>query len=391
MARRRHAKTQTKIDWLEHRTGYPSPEEYEAILKRRYELRMELIILMARDIAPDSPEGRRLVQKYGDEEVNIVLKPFSKAFSNSSIVAESSYGYRQYRQRFARFGGQKPFLNAAEYNQKSDEHSQYLMDALENNGVYGPDAQELLDLLMIDSDLWEDITPEDIPTRPDSFPPPPISAYKEPLTEMLTWGSRLLSLNMLVRDWEVWEKHIPALTRMALDPALLNGWPSDKSSWVPWYAMHMLSELEATESAYALGELADMENDWLTDHLAHVWADMGMKVEPVLMMILDDPKLSDKRRGLAAEALSMLADEEPLLRQPVIEAFGSRIANPANSPTLTAYLIHFLGDLEAQDEFRPAIESAFAENRVDTTIVTLENMVWMEDEDWQDEDNDEDQ
>ena len=29
----------------------------------------------------------------------------------------------------------------------------------------------------------------------------------------------------------LWKKHVPALTRMALDPGLLNGWPAEKASW----------------------------------------------------------------------------------------------------------------------------------------------------------------
>jgi len=70
----------------------------------------------------------------------------------------------------------------------------------------------------------------------------------------------------------------------------------------------------------------------------------------------------------------------------VVETFGRHIANPANSPTLTAYIIHFLDELDAEDEFRPAIESAFDEDRVDTDIITLEDMSWMKDEDWDDND-----
>lgn len=234
---------------------------------------------------------------------------------------------------------------------------------------------------MIDAEIWQDITPEDIPTRPASFPPPANNVYQEPLAAMLNWGPSLLPLDLLVNDWLAWDKkHIPALTRMTLDPALLNGWPGDKASWAPWYSLHMLAELQAVESAYALGELADMENDWLTDNLAHVWADMGYEVEPVLMMILDDPKLSDKRRGLAAEALKMLSENEPALQQAVVEAFERLIANRATSATLNAYLIDALidpvEDPANSNQLIATIETAFAENRVNTQLISLKDMPW---------------
>lgn len=71
MPRKRHAaRPAAKIDWLEHRTGYPSPQEREAIIDRRSQLRLELIGLIVRDQLPDSPAGRRLVEKYGEEEQN---------------------------------------------------------------------------------------------------------------------------------------------------------------------------------------------------------------------------------------------------------------------------------------------------------------------------------
>ncbi len=92
------------------------------------------------------------------------------------------------------------------------------------------------------------------------------------------------------------------------------------------------------------------------------------------------PANSHKKRGLAADALRILADEEFALRGKLIDAFRRLIANPANPPELNAYLVHFLGQIEAQDVLRPVIEAAFAENRIDTEIIELSDMEWMEDD-----------
>ena len=165
---------------------------------------------------------------------------------------------------------------------------------------------------------------------------------------------------------------------MALDPLLLDGWPADPASWAPWYALQLLGELGAVESAYSLSELADIENDWLSDLLPEIWAGMGPAVEPFLWMIFEDSAHSTKKRGLAANALQLLAGEEFALRGKVVDAFGRLIANPSTPPALNAYLVHFLGQLEAQGVLRPVIEAAFAENRIDTEIIELEDMEWME-------------
>lgn len=381
MPRNRHAaRPAAKIDWLEHRSGHPSPEEREAILERRNQLRLEFIGLVTRNQAPDSPVGRRLVEKYGQDELNIILKQFGKAFQNNNIVETEAFSYRRYRQAYARFGGARPFLTASEYTRLRDEHAKNFAAQIKEQRILIERQDELSDLLLMDSEMWEDLIPEDHPPRPANFPQPGL-AYQPPLTALLGYGLDLPALPIFAREFESWRKHIPALTRMALDPLLLNGWPADPASWGPWHALQLLAKLDAVESIYPLGELADLESDWLSDLLPETWAGMGPEAEPFLWMLLDNPNLSIKKRGLAANALQLLADKEFALRGKVIDAFGRFIANPSTPPKLNAYLVHFLGEIEAQGALRPVIEAAFAENRIDTELIELEDMEWMEDED----------
>ncbi len=387
MSRKRHiARPAAKIDWLEHRTGYPSPEEREAIIIRRNQLRLEFIGLVARDQLPDSPAGRRLVEKYGEEELGVILKQFDSAFLNNNVVETEAFGYRRYRQIYAQFGGARPFFSASEYKRLRAEHAKNFAALLKNQRIPNERQEELSDLLLMDSELWEDLVPQDHPPRPAGFPQPG-QTYQPPLTALLEYGADLVPPAVFARNLESWRKHIPALTRMALDPLLLDGWPADPASWGPWYALLLLGELGAVESAYSLSDLADVENDWLSDLLPEIWAGMGPEVEPFLWMILEDLAHSTKKRGLAANALQLLADEEFALRGKVIDAFGRLISNPATPPELNAYLVYFLGQLEAQGVLRPVIEAAFAENRIDTEIIELEEMEWMEgDEDeWEDD------
>lgn len=387
MSRKRHtARPAAKIDWLEHRRGYPSPEEREAIIIRRNQLCLEFIGLVARDQLPDSPAGRRLVEKYGEEELGVILKQFDSAFQNNNVVETEAFGYRHYRQIYAQFGGARPFFSASEYKRLRAEHAKNFAALLKNQRIPNERQEELSDLLLMESELWEDLVPQDHPPRPAGFPQPGL-AYQPPLTALLEYGAALVPAAVFARDLESWRKHTPALTSMALDPLLLDGWPADPASWGPWYALQLLGELGAVESAYSLSELADVETDWLSDLLPEIWAAMGPEVEPFLWMILEDSAHSTKKRGLAANALQLLADEEFVLRGKVVDAFGRLIANPATPSALNAYLVYFLGQLEAQGVLRPVIEAAFAENRIDTEIIEMEEMEWMEgDEDeWEDD------
>lgn len=147
MSRKRHAaRPAAKIDWLEHRTGYPSPEEREAIMRRRNQLRFEVAELIARDQPPDSPGGQRLIEKYGKDEVVVTLKQFEKNLQNKQIVTTESFGYRQYRQRYARFGGERPFFAVGEYKQLRNEHGDNFAALLKGQPINKERQKEISDL-----------------------------------------------------------------------------------------------------------------------------------------------------------------------------------------------------------------------------------------------------
>jgi hypothetical protein len=251
-------------------------------------------------------------------------------------------------------------------------------------------VEEAEKLLLMDWRSWEDITPPAVPPRPDGYSAPQPAAYSAPIAELLEWGNDLDKHHDFADEGEYlhWKKFIPALTRMALDPGLLNGWPSDPASWAPWHAIHALGNLQAWESAPALAELADLKNDWLSDHLPHIWADMGREAEPMLWMILDDRSASAKRRSLAAEGLYMMTDDNEVLHNKVVKGFEKILRNEKTfDPTLNGYLISFLRSMKALEEASLAIQEAFDHNRVDPDIITPEDL----EEGFEDDDFEEDE
>ena len=236
---------------------------------------------------------------------------------------------------------------------------------------------ELEKLLLMGWRDWDDITPPAIPPRPSEYNVPPSGIYPAPINEILEWGDDLHRSHQFANEAEKlhWKKFIPALTRMAFDPGLLNGWVAERASWAPWHAIHALGTLQAWDSAPALAELADIENDWLTDHLPHIWADMGIEVEPSLWMILETHSSSTKRRGLAAEGLFMLTEESAAIYDKVIRGFEKILRNRDGfDATLNGYLVMFLNDMEIPDKALDIIHDAFEEDRIDSGIITPEDL-----------------
>ena len=372
--RGRHAQKQSdfsRIEWLQHRTGYPSPEERERIIQLRQELTRELLLSMAMGVKPDNRNIQALVKKYTAGEVERGTRTLSENLKYPSLVADDASSYRDYRLRYARFGAGLQFYTNRELDDLYGEHIKSIKNVEDLQS-----SSEIGKRLLFGWRDWEDITPPAIPLRPDDFNAPAPGSYPEPINELLEWGDNLYRSHRFSDevDFLHWRKHIPALTRMALDPGLLNGWPSEKASWAPWHAIHALGALEAWESAPALAELANLENDWLSDHLPHVWAEMGMEVEPSLWMILEDNVRSAKQRGLAAQGLRMMAEDNDMMENKVARGFVRLLENTETfDPTVNAYLIHFLREMDEVEEVWEAIKSAFDEKRVDLKVITPED------------------
>lgn len=374
----------SRVEWLNHRTGYPSPEEREKIIQMRKEISIELIKLMVMGVQPDDRQILALARKYSAEEVERATRVFGKNLDMPSFIADDANSYREYRQRYARFGAGLKFYTARDIEELYETHIQASTE--EGDTIKTAEIEKLLLFGWRD---WEDITPPAIPLRPEDFAAPKPASYPAPVNEFLEWGDDLMrSYDFMDEvDYRGWRKHIPALTRMALDPGLVNGWPAEKASWAPWHAIHTLGNLQAWESAPALAGLADFENDWLSDHLPHIWMDMGMEVEPSLWAILENASASPKQRGLAAQSLSMLAEGNDTVGNKVAGGFERLLGNSkVFNPSVNAYLIHFLRDMEAVDEAWETIETAFDEDRVNLDIITLEDL---EEEDLDDDFDDE--
>ena len=163
---------------------------------------------------------------------------------------------------------------------------------------------------------------------------------------------------------------IPELIRMAFDQAL----PADGA---PARAVELLRALRDTQAA-ELGELSawldratgDWRNKLLTRHCGKV----GGYTTPELEAIAADGQYSVYIRSSATESLVERAERQPTQREHIIAFMRTLFTRPeadtAGEETFVGFLIGDVLDLDAR-ELYPEIQRAFAEDRVDTSVITL--------------------
>ncbi len=366
----------------------PTPAERELIIQRRDDLLKELIeIFVARPPTEHMAAVNRLAQTYGAVEVQTVLDRFQQR-SQRPLVGEEPGLYREYRLAYARFGGQRRFLSKPEFEGLSFEHAM-LFAKREWKSVLrrgpGRREQELRHLLLVDEQMWDDIFPPAPPPPPRDFVTPPAGSYPGRLTELLKlgWkhvlspgeGANEQTMATWARKAEDWQPLIPDLERMALDEGLLASWPADPASWASLHALRLLGYLHAYPSAGRLLALMDRENDWLSDLLPSVWAEMGPQAAEPLWAYLLDHEHNPEQRGNVMIGLQKLAEEHPSYRPEVIQGLVHLLDNaPTEDGTANAYIAHVLGEMRATDTL-PALRRAYKAKKVDLKTMTWDDVM----------------
>jgi tetratricopeptide (TPR) repeat protein len=168
---------------------------------------------------------------------------------------------------------------------------------------------------------------------------------------------------------------VPSLIEMATDESL-NHAPTDSPEvWAPLHAVQLLGELGAPEAvAPLLALLGQEDDDYLSEAIPEALGRIGVPaLEPARALLFGLGRYV-WARVWAAECLSRIGQRLPEVRDVVVNALIARL-DPTESRTpddeiLNGSVISALIDLKAV-EAAPAIRRAFAEDRVDTSIVDL--------------------
>ena len=356
----------------------PSPKERRRIIARREKLTKELIKVTI--TTPTDYLGfNRLVAKYGPEEVQIVLDSLIKP--RDTFINEKAQLYREYRQTFARFGGDRRFLEREkcealifELAKLYSERARSLFSFLRRRSAR---EKTLRDLLLTDERSWPDLFPPNVPPRPPDYDAPAPRDYTYPVRNLLQWGWAIDEQRVLnnARNVSKWRPAVPELIYMVLDEGLLNGWPGEDASWGPIHALLMLGELRADEAAPQFLSLMEQKNDWLSDQLPWVWGKMGQPAERCLWAYQGDRQHDPEHQGAALLGLSAIAQEHPDRRSAVIKGLADRLddASPDDAE-VNAYIVDILEQMRAI-EATGAIVRAFEAGKVDTRIITPYDLI----------------
>ncbi len=364
--------------------GYPSPAERQVIIQKRRQLSLTLMEYLLEDARPDGPRYQELVQQYGLDEVRLMLASYQKNDQEKNPMLDEPYGYRQYRQAFARFGGRRRFLSHAEHGDLQMEFMKMFVPRtiMTLPPIPQPSAREteLYDLILTESPYWEDITPPAIPPRPAGYPFIR-RVYPAPIQKLLALGSTA-SFEALApqlarqtaADQAIWQPLLPDLLSLVFEPNLLHGWPADPSAWAPWHALHLLGLLQARSSATALLGLMDDPDDWLSDCLPAVWAKMGLEVQSQLWRVLDNPTRSEQQRSQICLGMLKLAETFPQAREAIVSELVERLDDLTfDNPTVIAFMVFTLNRLKATQALK-VIKQAFKQKRVNTHVIELRDV-----------------
>jgi hypothetical protein len=357
--------------------GYPSAAERERIMAQRDALLEELIYALVLDSEGEQDRMmNQLVRKYGPQEVALVLKVFQESTIGRELIGEETLLYRKYRQTFARFGGNRRFLGRREYEDLIYENGKLVAERKFLSAVPRPSSpreEELHDLLFIGLDYCEDITPPDTPPRPPDFEAPSLGDYDDPVRTLLKWGWDLDERRITKRAGDVnrWRLVIPELVRMVLDEGLFHGWPGEPASWAPYHALHVLGHLQAHAHAGEFWALLDQEDDWLSDRLPWVWAQMGPPVEPLLWDCLEDRACDPEKRKIALLGLRVMAETHPDRRPDIVAGLIRHLQRAAaDDAEMNGYIVYMFNRMQAV-EASDAIVEAFEGGKVDTGIMGI--------------------
>ncbi len=158
---------------------FPSAEERDRIIQRRSRLMRGLIdVLAAHNTDPkrSDPQIRTLVAEYGAAEVERMQARIARQFQRPRDPdADEIWIYAEYVALHRRFGGARPLLAAEELDALKMERATLMLrcDFLGEtlSGAEERRFAEITDLILADSDLWDDLVPEDPPRALQPLPP----------------------------------------------------------------------------------------------------------------------------------------------------------------------------------------------------------------------------
>lgn len=386
----------------------PSPTKIARTKRARRQAEAAYLDLMRDSMLEKVDMESAAAKAYREHGAHLNFVLYHYKARRNEFIGEGSWFFRQYRAQFARFGGDRPYLDRAAYEDCEEQYmTQLLPQVLQASEALfeglPPEAAEALrgmrdpeldrqlalasdeekarleDLLLREHWLVADILTEEPPPRPTDWLSPRCGEYELPVAGLLAFGP------LLDIDWEDSRRRDPLLgqeaapedlLRMATDPGLLGGWPADPAAWAPIHAMGLIGVLDLSDRAESFREIIEPRGweDWYSDYLfEQCLGHMGPAIEPFLWSLIEDRKLEVETRGLALCALREIAGRHPArleaIAVDIAEFMQGKPRLDRSRKTLNSFAAHILyGKVFPQTVADPAIAAAHAADRLDLKV-----------------------
>ncbi len=142
-----------------------------------------------------------------------------------------------------------------------------------------------------------------------------------------------------------------------------------------WTRLHAFSTFQLLGEAARIGiqpllHLLDDDDDYIQEVSAYYYAAMGEPAIEPLMKILLDSEADTYLRAGAGSALAEIGEQYAELRGRIVSLLEQALIIETNDELIAAFIITNLMDVGARESI-PLIEQAFAEKRVDMSVVQM--------------------
>lgn len=171
--------------------------------------------------------------------------------------------------------------------------------------------------------------------------------------------------------------NVPDLIRMAVDPDLNERDQRDRAIWAPLHALGVLTELAAPEAVEPLLKMLDWDDDWANEQLVLFYSAVGAAALPPLHDYSRDVSRSIGARASAVECIRGIGQRDAELRAAAVQILAGLLDKPAADTaaeeSFAAWVIVGLLAMKAEEAL-PSIQRAFDEDRVNTSILAVEDV-----------------
>ena len=158
-----------------------------------------------------------------------------------------------------------------------------------------------------------------------------MTTYPPPVDRLLTLGAEPARR----RTWPDYRtlglepRHVPALIRMATDPALLDAPERDPGSWAPVHAWRALGQMEAQEAAGPLLELLERRGEdlWVQEEVPEVLGMIGAAALHGATLLLFDEEKDEALRMDAGAVITNVAFQHPERRDEAVAVLVKQLGD----------------------------------------------------------------